>query len=427
MSHVGARRRAPAWSGPARSARPALFPTWRNADPAGLPADAHRDPALPPPGAGAAGRRGGRATTQTLREFLERRPLLGVLHPALHGAAGRGGVVVRPGPSRWTTPRATSSRSSTTTACSASSARPQWRTVTGGSREYVDAVAAGLDDVRTGHQGHLGARDRRRASRSPTATARSTTYDAVVVATHPGQALAMLAEPTAGPARGARRDAVLPQHRAAAHRRPGCCPGRRARGRRGTTGAADGRRGPRHRHLRPHPPAAARRPDTPLPRHPRRRGPRRPGDGDRHDGVRAPALHPGVRGGPAAAAELDTDRIAFAGAYHGWGFHEDGARSGVVAARAPRPGVADRRSGRRRRRTSRAATGCTRRRSGTPAGRRSGARFAHRSRTWLVDLDDLPDHGAARRPVRGPRPPRRPGRAILRRTSTPSSPPTAST
>jgi predicted NAD/FAD-binding protein len=49
-------------------------------------------------------------------------------------------------------------------------------------------------------------------------------------------------------------------------------------------------------------------------------------------------LHPVYTAESVAAqqdlASLNTDRLAFAGAYHGWGFHEDGCRSGVAAAEA---------------------------------------------------------------------------------------------
>jgi predicted NAD/FAD-binding protein len=49
-------------------------------------------------------------------------------------------------------------------------------------------------------------------------------------------------------------------------------------------------------------------------------------------------LHPTYTAASVAAQErlpsLGSDRLAFAGAYHGWGFHEDGCRSGVAAAEA---------------------------------------------------------------------------------------------
>lgn len=72
---------------------------------------------------------------------------------------------------------------------------PRWRTVTGGSRTYVERVAASIAEVRTGTKVTS-------VLETPTGVEVTdgngavATYDAVVVATHPGQALAMLAEPT---------------------------------------------------------------------------------------------------------------------------------------------------------------------------------------------------------------------------------------
>ena len=45
-----------------------------------------------------------------------------------------------------------------------------------------------------------------------------------------------------------------------------------------------------------------------------------------------PIYTPDVRGRAARARAARRSTAAFAGAYHGWGFHEDGCRSGVEAA-----------------------------------------------------------------------------------------------
>ena len=138
--------------------------------------------------------------------------------------------------------------------------------------------------------------------------------------------------------------------------------------------------------------------------------PRRPGDRDRPDGVRAPALHPrlGRRPAPAARARTPTGSPSPAPTTAG---------ASTRTARAPGSRAAEHlglRVGRGRPPrgdrppTHRASTTTTIRHTRRTPFRRT---FSHRSHTWLVDLDDLPDHGAALGPVRGARPPRRPATA----------------
>jgi len=269
---------------------------------------------------------------------------------------------------------------------------PEWRTVVGGSRAYVALVAGALPDVRVGTKV---------TSVSETATGvevtdgngRMTSYDAAIIATHPDQALAMLQKPTA-----AQRESLvaLPysDNAAVLHTDESLLP--RAHHARASWNF-----------LRPR---LAR--DGVSVTYDLTRLQRLPtstrylvtlGAGDDGTGgslvdpatviARMEYAHPLYTPESIAAQrrlpEANTERLAFAGAYHGWGFHEDGARSGAAAAAhlglawndpaAERAGIPETRTFDTRIRH-------TRRRP----FRRS---FENRAHTWLVDLDALPDHG----------------------------------
>jgi predicted NAD/FAD-binding protein/DUF1365 family protein len=264
---------------------------------------------------------------------------------------------------------------------------PQWRTVTGGSQQYVAAVAARLQEVRTGAKvtSVLETSDGVEITDGNGAVA---LFDAVVIATHPSQALAMLAESTA-----AQRDVLsaMPysSNVALLHTDDSVLP--TARNARASWNFA--------RRAASEGPSLVTYDLTRLQRL----------DTETHylvtlggEDVVDPAKvidrmeyeHPLYNPASVAAQDrlpsIKTDRIAFAGAYHGWGFHEDGARSGLAAVEGfgmawpealPHSPADDVPTG-----TYETTIRHTRRQ---PFART----FTHRSHTWVVDLDDLPDHG----------------------------------
>ncbi|MCF3170133.1 MULTISPECIES: NAD(P)/FAD-dependent oxidoreductase [Streptomyces] len=210
---------------------------------------------------------------------------------------------------------------------------PVWRTVTGGSRSYVDLVVKQLSAVHT-------ATPVRAVARHPdgvTITTRDGTtasYDSVVIATHPDQALRLLADPTdaertvLGAFRYSRNPTLL-------HTDTTLLP--RARGARASWN-----------YLMPSCAADAdhvtvsydmnrlQRLDAPDSFVVTLNG------SDRVDpaSVRArmvyehPVYTPESVAAQARLPALTGPVTAYAGAYHGWGFHEDGCRSGVEAAAA---------------------------------------------------------------------------------------------
>ncbi len=210
---------------------------------------------------------------------------------------------------------------------------PGWRTVTGGSRTYVERIAKQLTTVAAGvpvrairrvaggvdiHDGDGGTRH----------------FQAVVVATHPDEALRLLNPPTAaerdvlGAFRYNASEVVLHTDARLLPRAPAARASWNYLLRDCTATAANvhvsyhlnrlqGLAGPADYLVTLN--ALDRvRPDRVL---------RRLTYGHPVYDQRSVAAQRRLAG-------LNTPVIAFAGAYHGWGFHEDGCRSGVEAARA---------------------------------------------------------------------------------------------
>ena len=215
---------------------------------------------------------------------------------------------------------------------------PTWHTVVGGSRSYVETITSRLDVVRSGHRVTA-------VSRKPDAVELDVIppgggpsehhgFDKVVIATHADAALALLtdADETEMDVLGVfgystnvtwlHRDATfLPAHersRASWNYRLEDCDTLTDRTR--VTYWMNRLQG----HPEADPLLVTLNPD----------------DATAPDDVvaRMTYRHPTYSAASVAAqdrlAELSSDRLAFAGAYHGWGFHEDGCRSGVAAARA---------------------------------------------------------------------------------------------
>ncbi|MEX2972197.1 NAD(P)/FAD-dependent oxidoreductase [Streptomyces sp. C184] len=210
---------------------------------------------------------------------------------------------------------------------------PQWKTVTGGSVEYVSRIGKQLTAVHTGTPVRAVHRTPDHA-RIVTEDGTEHPHDAVVLAAHPDQTLRMLAAPTEDERRllGAfpysRNTTLL-------HGDTSLLP--RARGARASwnylvascTTPADEVQVSYHLNR-------LQRLDTPedfvvtL----------NPGDRVADHRVLARMVYEHPQYSPESVAaqqqlpQLNTAVTAFAGAYHGWGFHEDGCRSGVQAAAA---------------------------------------------------------------------------------------------
>ncbi len=263
---------------------------------------------------------------------------------------------------------------------------PTWRTVAGGSRSYVFRVAEGIDEILL---------DTKVTDVRETPTGVEITdgdgvvrrFDAVVIATHPYQALSMLSEPST-PQREVLDAIRYSRNIAQLHTDTSVLPrSERAR----ASWNYQRRTGDNGRVLVSYDLSRLMRlPDWET-------GGMRylvtlngedivdPGAVIATREYAHPIYEPASVAAQARLPEIETERVRFAGAYHGWGFHEDGALSGLRAAE--RLGAS----------WSRAVHHAhpVVYRTTIAHGRTEPIRhaFRYRSTSWLVDLDSLPHKG----------------------------------
>ncbi|MFG3254198.1 NAD(P)/FAD-dependent oxidoreductase [Streptomyces sp. NPDC048172] len=209
---------------------------------------------------------------------------------------------------------------------------PTWRTVTGGSRTYVRRIAERLAAVHTSTPVRA-VRRRGDGVELATGDGEPRQYDAVVLAVHPDQALRLLDGPTEDERRVL---GALPYSRNSAllHTDPAPLPRSR------TARAA-------WNYLMPdcRTPTAHVRVSYDMNRLQRLDSPRehvvslgaedlvRPGSVLARMAYEHPLHTPESVAAQRRLPGLSRWPVAYAGAYHGWGFHEDGCRSGIEAAR----------------------------------------------------------------------------------------------
>ena len=208
---------------------------------------------------------------------------------------------------------------------------PVWRTVVGGSRRYVEAAAKELSAVRTATPVRAVHRTGTGAAVRDDADALAE-YDAVVLATHADQALALLAEPDP-----AQRDVLgafgYSTNETVLHGDASVLP-RRA-GARASWNYVLPSCQPRPGSVRvSYDMTRLQRLDTaaPVVVTLNESGQVRPDTVIARMRYQHPVYTPTALAAQTRLPDLNDGVFAFAGAYHGWGFHEDGCRSGVAAA-----------------------------------------------------------------------------------------------